>query len=201
MTSCSRSMITTQVGAPGLLSLAHNVKQGAAPQCQAGRTTWQYDKHLLNDHCPCRLIQLASGPICDVCWVLGRVLGSRRVTWHWSSYLAIKHQLHTHNLTSPPVSSAAELREMKQGPRADKGKASSSSSSNSTAEKTTELAAELTEVVLQLQQYKARNADVSGACLMCLPWASGVCLPCTRSGTRRAARVSGAWLCRGLSAS
>lgn len=54
---------------------------------------------------------------------------------------------------------------MKQSTLADKGKASSSSSSNSIAEKTTELAAELTEVVLQLQQYKARNADVSGACL------------------------------------
>lgn len=55
---------------------------------------------------------------------------------------------------------AAELRELKQSTLADKGKASSSSSSNSIAEKTTELAAELTEVVLQLQQYKARNADL-----------------------------------------
>ena len=85
------------------------------------------------------------------------------------------------------MSSAAELRDIKQGALADKGKASSSSSSNSTAEKTTELAAELTEVVLQLQQYKARNADVSGACLMCLPLESGVCLSCSCSSTARRA--------------
>ena len=49
MTSCSRSVITTQVGAPGVLDLSHDVRQGAAPQCQAGRTTWQYGKHLLPD--------------------------------------------------------------------------------------------------------------------------------------------------------
>ena len=83
------------------------------------------------------------------------------------------------------MSFAAELRELKQSTLAAKGKASSSSSSNSIAEKTTELAAELTEVVLQLQQYKARNADVSGACLVFLPLESKGCLPCSRSGTRR----------------